>query len=117
MNKSLSTISGIIAVSAIALFSSTFEHKIDVFCTIMASIFAAWFILKNIGDAFSISLIISAVVTSIALYYGFTHQAISQAVYVSIGVWMLTLFKVIPFIVGLLMAGGLKMMSNKTKHF
>ncbi|EMG2881729.1 hypothetical protein V4100_001017 [Pseudomonas aeruginosa] len=113
MNSSISTIIGIIGLTAVAFISSQFEHKIDVFCSIMAFVVAAWFIFKNINDAFGISMIISMSVTIIALYYGFTNHSIAQAVAVSVGVWMLTLFKVLPFILGLLFAGSVKALGNK----
>jgi hypothetical protein len=79
--------------------------------------FIAWYVWKNINNTVGISFMISWAVTGWAIWYGFSPSTPEHSLIVGVGIamvtWLLTVSKVIPSIVALLIGGVLYASRNR----
>ncbi|HCL3396580.1 TPA: hypothetical protein N2A67_006485 [Pseudomonas aeruginosa] len=88
-------------------FATTFKgtgiHPSDVAIGGFAVAYAAWYILKNIGNSTGIAFLISWAVTGASIYWAFaateTEGSFTIAAIVIMSTWILTVTKVIPALV------------------
>lgn len=115
MNKSIFTIFVLAVITVIGLYASTFEHKIDAALMMYGSLAAVVFVALTTRSAFGVSVLISTIVTIWAVWAGlFTSMTMFETTAYAAAMWILTAFRVIPFIVGLVLSGMVKAISKKS---
>lgn len=115
MNSTISTILGLAVITAIGLYASTFDHKIDAALMMYGALATVVFVAMTTRSVWGVSVLICTIATIWAVWAGlFTSMTMFETITIAAGLWILTAFNVIPFIVRLVFSGVLKAVTKKT---